>query len=312
MKITDFDINDISNAQKLVIENYQEERSVNELLPKISAVDGLEELAKSGLGVAMYEGEEMLGFMSALVSDRFEFKRAYCPAHGHGAVKKGRDKIYSRLYQAAAQKWVNEQALTHEITVFYNDRIAKEAFFNNVFGACVIHAVMDLDKTVINQETLKDIEMFELPLARYGEVRDLHNGLFSHLRKSPVFLPYSEETEESFAKIEGKRYFTAEKDGKLIAHIRVQENADSLIAKEKDTISISGAFMYPEFRGSGIYSNLLGFFADSMKKEGYKRISVDFETYNPNAMRFWTKNFTPYTLRLTRKIEPMILKTPEF
>lgn len=312
MKITDFTARDIDKARELVMQNYQEEREANGDLHNIDNLPDLSEFTESGLGVAMYEGDEMLGFLCTEVSERFGALRAFCPIHGHGAVKKDRGKIYSRLYQAAAEKWLKEGALTHEVTLFSHDRQALDSFFYNVFGACVIYAVMDMQNRQFKMQSIEGIEMCELKECRYSEIRELQNGLLSHLRKSPVFLPYLKETEETFARIKDKRYFAALKDGKIIAYIRLQENARTFVACDKGTINISGAFMYPEFRGSGIYSELLRYLAASVKEEGRKRISVDFETYNPNAMRFWTKNFTPYTTTLTRKIEPRILTTPVF
>lgn len=312
MKITDFTARDLGNARNLVMQNYQEEREANADLPNIDNMPDLSVFAENGLGVAMYEGDEMLGFLCTEISERFEALRTFCPIHGHGAVKKDRGKIYSRLYQAAADKWLKEGALTHEVTLFSHDREALDSFFYNVFGACVMYAVMDIQHKRFEVQSIDGIEMCELDESRYFEIRELQNGLLSHLRKTPVFLPYLMETEETFARIKDKTYFAALKDNRVIAYIRLQENARTFVACDEGTINISGAFMYPEFRGSSIYSQLLMYLILALKQEGRKRISVDFETYNPNAMRFWTKNFTPYTTTLTRKVEPRILTTPGF
>ena len=312
MRITDFTNKDIKNAGELVKINYEEERTANPQLPKLSSFPELDELAANGLGTAMYEGSEMLGFLCTTLSERFGAKRVFSPIHGHGAVKKDRGEIYSRLYGAAAKKWVEAKALTHEVTLFSHDDTALQSFFYNVFGACVIYAVMDLNKREFSTKEINGIELKELKEHRYNEIMELQNGLLSHLRSSPVFLPYLEETKQTFSRIKGKRYFTAQKDGSIIAYIRVQEEAGNFVAKLKDTLNISGAYMKPQYRGSGIYSALLEFLAASAKQEGYGRLSVDYETYNPNAMRFWSKNFEPYTTTLTRKIEPKILETQDF
>ena len=312
VKVTDFKKKDISKAQALVRENYEEERNANPQLPKVKSMPELEEFADNGLGVALYEEDKMLGFLCSAVSERFGNPRAFCPIHAHGAVMKDRGRIYSKLYGAAAQKWVDAKALTHEVTLFSHDTAALDSFFYNVFGACVMYAVMDISSKKFDFIEAEGIDFMELEGKRYPEIRTLQNGLLSHLRHSPVFLPYLEETEESFARIEGKRYFTAQKNGEIIAYIRLQHDAGNFITTQSDTVNISGAFMKPQYRGSGVYSGLLAYLASSVKKEGYNRISVDYETYNPNAMRFWSKNFVPYTTTLTRKIEPMILETPDF
>ena len=69
---------------------------------------------------------------------------------------------------------------------------------------------------------------------------------------------------------------------------------------------ICGAYIYPEYRGTGIYNNLLAYVIDKLKKEKYKRCGVDFESINPNANRFWLKYFIPYTYSLTRRIDERI------
>ena len=312
MRITDFTEKDLKRAEKLVGKNYEEERAANSALQQISTFPDLSDLAQNGLGVAAYDAEEMIGFLGAAVSERFGAPRAFCPVHGHGAVKKNRAEIYSRLYGAAAQKWVQANALTHEVALFSHDDDALDSFFYNVFGACVMYAIMDIDSSGFRFSGIDGIEIKELEDSRYKEILPLQNGLWSHLRKSPVFLPYLEEDEKLFSRIKDKRYFTAMKDNKIIAHIRVQNDAGNFVTTLEDTVNISGAFMKPEYRGSGIYEQLLAFMVQQMKKEGYKRISVDFETYNPNAMKFWAKNFIPYTTTLTRKIEPKILEPPDF
>ncbi|MBT3318866.1 MAG: GNAT family N-acetyltransferase [Clostridia bacterium] len=312
MMISDFKQKDVEQARQLALSNYNEERAALPALPAIESTPDIGEFAQNGLGVAMYEGETMLGFLCGQKFDNFGIKRVYSPEHAHGAIKQNRAKIYSRLYQAASEKWVTQKALIHSVTLYSHDETAKHSFFNNVFGACVMYAAMDISKSPnIRKCDNERYELCELTPERFGEVLPLQNKLLSHLRQAPVFLPYEKITQERFATFKGKRYFAALEDNQIIAYLRTQENAENFVTCDAGTVNITGAYMYPEHRGAGVYTGLLSFVVDTMRAEGYERISVDFETYNPNALGFWTKYFTPYTTSVTRSIEPQILNTRE-
>ena len=48
----------------------------------------------------------------------------YSPIHAHGAVKENKRRIYSRLYQAAAEKWVKQGILSHAIALYAHNNEA--------------------------------------------------------------------------------------------------------------------------------------------------------------------------------------------
>ena len=57
-------------------------------------------------------------------------------------------------------------------------------------------------------------------------------------------------------------------------------------------------------QGQGAVSEFTGLFAISaLKKEGYLRLGVNFESFNPAARRFWLKYFTTYTNSVVRRID---------
>ena len=73
-------------------------------------------------------------------------------------------------------------------------------------------------------------------------------------------------------------------------------------------MNICGAFCLSEYRGSGIFNNLLSYLVTTLKGEGYTRIGVDFESFNPTARGFWLKHFTEYTNSVVRRIDEKSLK----
>lgn len=50
-------------------------------------------------------------------------------------------------------------------------------------------------------------------------------------------------------------------------------------------------------------AELLDYMMKTLKAEGVLRIGVDCESFNPTAIRFWTKHFAPYTQSLVRRID---------
>ena len=50
-------------------------------------------------------------------------------------------------------------------------------------------------------------------------------------------------------------------------------------------------------------SNLLRFAENTLAKEGYVRLGVDYESFNPSALYFYPKYFSVYTNSLVRRID---------
>ena len=96
-----------------------------------------------------------------------------------------------------------------------------------------------------------------------------------------------------------------EKDHLIEASRLACENFITQLPKIKN---ICGAFCLLQYRGQMVMQNLLNYMIEILKKEGYKYLGVDYESFNPTAYHFWTKYFEPYTCRVTRRIEEGILK----
>lgn len=117
-------------------------------VPALSAMQApdLRHFAQNNLGVATFEGGEMLGFLCALGPQKRAFgttnvKGVWSPAHANAAIG-DRARVYHRMYQAAAEKWVKEAgALNHAVTLYAHDEAAKQAWFTYGFGMRCVDAV---------------------------------------------------------------------------------------------------------------------------------------------------------------------------
>jgi GNAT superfamily N-acetyltransferase len=318
MYIEDFNGSHIRMAQQIMQENYERERRKVAELPEIAAMPELEYFTEAGLGVAAMEGEELVGYLCAYPPREDAFgttnvRGTFVPVHAHGVaghITGGeRDRIYSGMYQAAADKWVRCGIRSHAIALHVNDTFAVKSFFYNGFGLRCIDMIRRLEDIPSKRELSPGIsgamEYVELLKDEWIRLLQPHNGLIKHLGNSPTFMHFPfMDGEELYQKAgEDARYFAAKHQGRLIAYIKLADNGENFITEGTDMINICGAYCEPEYRGSGSYHNLLCHVMRTVREEGYQLLGVDCESFNPNARSFWTKYFTEYTHSMVRRID---------
>ncbi|MDX1359117.1 MAG: GNAT family N-acetyltransferase [Clostridia bacterium] len=309
LEIVQFKKKHAPRAKELAHESYIEECGYVPSLTKHAEVPDPARY-DNGLGVTAFHGGKMVGFLCCLTPfDNFfgTSKGTYVPVNAHAAVKEDRKRIYSRLYEAAADVWVREGILSHAIGVYSHDISAIESLFENGFGMRTIDAIRTMEEVDI--KPLKGIGYRELQKEEYKEINPMRNRLISHLNSSPMFMPHRQVNEENFLKEisnSPRRYFVADLNDGIIAYIKITEEGESFIGDQDCMANIQGAYMNEEYRGSGIYTNLLAYVIRQLRAEGYTHIGVDCESFNPTARGFWLKYFTPYIYGLTRRIDERI------
>ena len=309
MKIVDFTKEFIPDAHRLVMENYAEERKAVPVLPENVIIPPLDALAENGLAVAAVEGDTLLGFLGAFGPWRPVFctqnvSGVFSPLHAHGAVRENRIRIYRRMYQAAAEKWVRAGAASHAISLYAHDAAAQEAFFIYGFGVRCMDLMRSADKPICVGES--EFDFTELDASRHAELRSLRIGLGNHLAQSPCFMKDSpEDTKKWISRKEENppRVFAALKDGAPAAYVEFIDEGENFASCTPNTANICGAYCLPEYRGKGVMKNLLGYAQSVLRAEGAKRIGVDCESFNPTALGFWTKYFTKYSHSVVRRID---------
>ena len=253
MNIINFTEAHAEQAMRLAQAAYDRERAHVPALPDMQVPDL--RLAKNNLGVAAFDGEEMLGFLCAVGPQKRVFgttnvKGVWSPAHNHAAVG-DRARVYHRMYQAAAEKWVNAGALSHAVTVYAHDEEAKQAWFEYGFGMRCIDAIKLLDANAAMPEG----DFFELPRERAGELQGLLNALIDHLGLSPCFLHYRHKNRAQAAKTFAEpdtRVFAARRERKIVAYMKICNNGESFASRAPDMMNVCGASAWPEVRGTGL------------------------------------------------------------
>lgn len=309
MKIIDFSKDLMPAACRLVMENYAEEREAVSSLPENTLLPPLDELTENGLGVAAVDGDTLLGFLGAYGPWEPVFRTpntrgVFSPLHAHGAVKENRIKIYQRMYQAAAEKWVKAGAASHAVTLYAHDTAANEAFFTYGFGMRCIDLIRSVDNSDFQNK--ENCVCHELTAARQSELRLMRRSLSDHLAQSPCFMKDSpEDIANWIAKREADppRTFIAEVGGTIAAYIEMKPEGENFAAYSPDMLNICGAYCLPEFRGKGVAQSLLNYAIPILRSEGFARLGVDCESFNPTALNFWSKYFEVYTHSVVRRID---------
>lgn len=314
MEIVNFETKHIREAMELALAAYYEERQHVMELPQIDDIPDLYDYAENGLGVAAFDNNKMTGFLCCCEPFDNAFRATdvrgvFSPMGANAAVSKNRSKIYAAMYQAAGEKWIKTGAVSHAVCLYAHDEELQRQFFQYGFGLRCIDAIRPME--LIDCEPCTGYDLVELSKEEFHMVYPLHLALYRHYCESPFFMNRKPESQEEFAASslqDGGRYFAAKRYGELCAFLKISVPGETFITTDKSYQHINGAYCLSEHRGRGLYQNLLNFTIAVLKREGYTRLGVDFESFNPTGRGFWLKYFTAYTHSVTRRIDERILQ----
>ncbi len=318
MIITDFEQKHLKEAQALALSNYYEEREYVKALPETEWIPDLTMFVENGLGVAAIgEDGSLIGFLCCFEPWENAFGSmaigTFSPIHAHGAVKEKRAEVYKRMYQYAAEKWVKRGIAYHAIALFAHDRDALLAMFQYGFGLRCVDAIRDMKPIeLVGLHEKSDTAFEELHKESVSEIRELRRLLSEHLGKSPCFMNSSEEDFQNWilrAEKRDSRIFVAKEQDRVVAFVEVQDEGENFVTYMPDMKNICGALCLSEYRGQQIVQELLNYMMEVLKKDGVKRLGVDFESFNPTAHAFWLKYFRAYTHSVVRRIDECAIGT---
>ncbi|HBB27729.1 MAG TPA: GNAT family N-acetyltransferase [Clostridiales bacterium] len=308
MIILDFEKKHLEEARQIAMANYNEEKVHVPMLPDIDILPDLTHFADNGLGVVAFDKGKMIGFLCCYKPWDNAFNTAakgtFSPIHAHGAILENREMIYKKLYQVAAEKWIKHKISYHAIGLYAHDNQAVHALFTYGFGLRCIDSIRPMNK--LDCQPCDDIVFKEIEKKDVNQVRDMRRMLSEHLGESPCFMYSTPQNFENWierAERRDSRLFVAKQDEKLIAFLEVKDNAENFVTEVNGMINICGAYCIPEFRGKDIFSNLINYMIMTLETDGYKRLGVDFESFNPTASGFWLKHFAAYTNSVVRRID---------
>ena len=319
IRIVDFIEKHISQAKIIAKSNYENERKYIEILPEINELPDFSPFAENKLGVSAFDGEKMVGYLCCFgplgyANGAFGTTTdigIWSPIYGNGILECGHKNIYARMYQEAAEKWVSFGITNHAITFYAHNGSIQNQLYRYGFGLRCVDAIRPMNEIDINKNT--KFIFAELEYNEFQLIFSLDKLLRDHLKNSPMFLRYEKENEDENSRNrrvlqKNIRYFTAKDGEKLIAYIKISNEGENFISEVNYMKNIQGAYCLPEYRGQGIYQNLLNHAIKKLQDENNLLLGVDYESFNPTAGGFWQKYFTEYTQSVVRRIDDKFIK----
>lgn len=261
-------------------------------------------------GVVARSGDAIVGYF---LFDSFMFhgeNTAFSPIIGHGALSSYKVLSYQAMYQYLSTEWIEQGILNHLLTFFSYDRLLKDFLYELGFGLYGVDAFRSTDPILLSDGNLT---ILEADMNLIADLIRLEEDCRLFFKQAPLFLvsnPHSLDYYKNVFENEGKTIFLAKIHDEVVGFITISKNDDEdmMTLADKSTGMITGTFVQPEHRSSGIGTYLLQRCVEWSQKMGLDRIHVDFESANLFGYRFWLKHFTPALYSVNRKINHDIIK----
>jgi len=317
LEITSLQPQHLEDAARLFATCYRREREQVPILPSrhedsSGILSVLSDLSRQAPGVAALRNSRLCGYLIGVPIPSFKgtARGVYCPIWAHAAVGDDGPEIYRHMYGRISNQWVEDRCLTHAITLYAQDSEAIDVWFRNCFGLLVVDALRPLDpvsatvssEVMVRQAGLGDLHLI-LPLER-EHVR--------YMRGGPIFLPlletFGRDEYASWLAEPAHTLWLALHNGGAVAYMcsRPPKPDVAYIVSDPGTISTTGVYVKPQWRGRGIATLLLRHMIEWARSNGYERCSVDFESQNMLGSRFWLRHFQPICYSLIRRLDERI------
>ncbi|MTI67236.1 MAG: GNAT family N-acetyltransferase [Firmicutes bacterium] len=304
----------IDEAMDIVLSLYNKEKEAVSFLPHERGFlnnlkESIKKLFKYGKGIVAIYNNKLIGFIAGYEIDECfgKCKGIYTPLYGHGVRSEYPKSLYQKLYKHMSEKWVKNNFMTHAITFFAHDKETIDIWFWMGFGLRCVDSIRRVESIDFYNPSIsiKKLKANDIPL-----LADLHRNHNEYYRNSPIFMPTEDEDPiEDLIKWlseDNHHLWAAFNKEKPLGYMRIEPSAETFISKHQDVMNITGGFVEPNKRKSGIGTLLLGEIQQWLKKNDYSLCGVDFESFNIVGSSFWNKYFTPYTYSVVRRIDERI------
>jgi GNAT superfamily N-acetyltransferase len=248
---------------------------------------------------------KLAGFITCNIFDFHGASSAICHFIGNAAAIDNRERIYLALYNIFCEHCVSRKALVHYIAICPDDTEIRELLFNLGFGAYVIDAFAQFNKSM---DFMSGYNIGLAHISDAAKIFELYCESQKYFLSSPIYLklPLS-----ALARIEEKikqdSVYTAKNNGKVIGvwdlELANEDNIYRLYSKNNALVCGEiGAYIKEEYRGKGIGNDFIKIVSDFCMENEAVCAHVPWETFNPSANKFWRKYFTPASLALKRVI----------
>lgn len=316
IEVVSFSKEHITSSADIFIGKYKRLRDKYPYMPvkyekREEIIKLLEWICKNHYGVVALRENLVVGFMCAIEIEEFKSSSdgIYIPEWGHGSVGFNIGNIYEHMYQKLSKEAKKRKQKVHSITILEYETELIETLNLNGFGIFVIDAIKDTNRFL---SEAKDGYVFEKAEKKdFKELKKLLKEHYETLKEAPTFLYSCENYEEII-----KKWFDSKniiiwkliKDDRIVGMVETIINADNActIVSDKKTLAIGVTQIMKNERGSGLGEFMVRKICDYASSQELNMISVDFESANILARRFWLKYFTPCCYSMIRYIDDRI------
>jgi GNAT superfamily N-acetyltransferase len=242
---------------------------------------------------------------------------SFSPEWANAAAGDDPRLVREALYTAIAGEWLDAGAPRHLVSTMATATEALETWSWLGFGVDTVDAIRDLSPTVTphpppdpSADSASPLHVRRAGVDDVAAVARLERGLRDHLAAPPVLFALGPERthaeHERLLADSAIATFVAETSGmSAVAYLRIGPVADDVAAAVRDpsTAAITGAFTVESRRRGGVATALLDAALAWARSERRERCSVDFESRNVLARRFWLRWFRPAVLTVGRSVD---------
>lgn len=315
----------LDDLVELFIGNYKEIREKNPLLPiKYGTYEGIKPsiswMLNNCNGVIALKDGKVVGYMSSLILNHFKGSNrgAYTPEFAHSSTEVDKVRIYNLMRAELWKKLANLECTVHSITLLDDDTL-KNDFFMASYGLLVMDVMNTVDQ-LIDTTAGNLSDKYTARIASASEIESIKPLVLSYrdyMSGPPIFNNLGVEDIDVML----ERWFMEEKRSVWVVESHVGASTEiigfanlitdpdnaSYVVRDSTILGISGTFILSEHRNGGAGSALYNTASLWAKQNGYDKISVDFESANPLALKFWLNHFVPVTYSLVRYIDDRLI-----
>lgn len=290
----------------MAYDQYCKEAHYHTLIPQKSK-PGFEAFFRQNLPgfncIAATENGRCIGFLLYSLQN-METVRCAVPVWGSGSNAENPEKVIGFLFQILAEQVVSDK-VDFLVSFYAHDDKLQRLFSFMQFGIMAEISIRHITKKACpGQFKIRELPKNEI-VDRWGELWELLTQLIGHLRKSPVFYPGVEFTEEVykelFTALETKVY-VAEEGRKIIGLIEANAEKTALYA-ELPMANVAEAYVLPAYRGTKLAQALLYYLDNDLLANHVEYEWVGHGTANPHARGFWNKYFDTFAYLFVRSIK---------